>query len=177
MPHIRIATPADRDAIHAIHLNAFPSAEAQSVAELAVNLLGEQTTPDTISLMAEVGSTPVGHIAFSPIFADGNHHWQGYILAPLAVAPEQQKAGVGSSLINAGIELLKDRRIAVVLVYGDPGYYGKFGFKPESASCFLPPYPLEYPFGWQALILNRETAPEKAVQFACVDSLNKAELW
>ena len=44
--------------------------------------------------------------------------------------------------------------VNVVFVYGDPKYYGKFGFSAEVASAYSPPYELQYPFGWQAVALN-----------------------
>ena len=67
----------------------------------------------------------------------------GYILAPLAVSSEHQKQGVGSNLINAGIDMLTKDGVGVLLVYGDPAYYGKFGFKEEIGHSFVPPYTLQ----------------------------------
>ena len=61
----------------------------------------------TISLVAEIDGKLVGHIAFSPVtFSDGSKNWYG--LGPISVKPDCQKQGIGKSLVNEGIGLLKD---------------------------------------------------------------------
>ena len=97
-PRIRVATSLDRDDIRDVHLCAFPEDENQLVATLATSLLSEETNPETIALVADVGGVVVGHVAFSPVTADTNKNWLGYILAPLGVKPEYQKSGIGSKL-------------------------------------------------------------------------------
>ncbi len=42
----------------------------------------------------------------------------------------------------------------MLFVYGNPDYYGKFGFSVDTAQCYIPPYWLEYSFGWQAIALS-----------------------
>ena len=81
--HIRIATKIDRDDIHNVHWSAFAEDERETVSKLAVNLLSEETTPQTISLVAESDGVVVGHVAFSPVAIDNNEKFQGYILALL----------------------------------------------------------------------------------------------
>ncbi|MCK5102665.1 MAG: hypothetical protein KAR17_07615, partial [Cyclobacteriaceae bacterium] len=51
--HIRIATSLDRDDVRDVHLAAFAEGEREIVSKLAINLLSEETTPQTISLVAE----------------------------------------------------------------------------------------------------------------------------
>ena len=176
MTHIRVATSLDRDDVHEIYLCAFPEGEKQIVSTLAVNLLSEETTPKTISLVAEADGAVVGHISFSPV-AVNNKSWKGYILAPLGVKPEYQKRQIGSKLIESGMERLSKTGVHVLFVYGDPKYYGKFGFNADPASGYSPPYELQYPFGWQAIILNEGVFPESTVKLSCVDPLKDAELW
>ena len=101
----------------------------------------------------------------------------GYILALLAVAPKHQKKGIGSNLIESGIDMLTKNGVGAVLVYGDPDYYGRFGFKVEIGLSFVPPYSLQYPFGWTCMMLNDIPVPEHPIQFACVSALSKPELW
>ena len=60
---IRPAASTDRDAIHALHLSAFPESENQLVAKLATDMLKETTTPATMNLVAETGGEVVGHSA------------------------------------------------------------------------------------------------------------------
>lgn len=53
-------------------------------------------------------------------------------LAPVAVLPSQQGRGVGTRLIEAGLEHLRAGSHPAVVVVGDPGYYLRFGFLPGS---------------------------------------------
>jgi putative acetyltransferase len=177
MTHIRVATSLDRENIRKVHLSAFPEGERRLIATLAVNLLSEETTPETIALVAETDDAVVGHIAFSPVSVDTNENWRGYLLAPLGVRPEYQRRRIGSKLIENGIERLSNNGANVLLVYGDPKYYGKFGFEAETAANYLPPYELQYPFGWQAIVLRHEAPHERAVKISCVASLRDPELW
>ena len=116
-------------------------------------------------------------MSYSPIFLKSDSLMSGYILAPLAVSPENQKQGVGSNLINAGIDLLTKDGAGVLLVYGDPAYYGRFGFKEEIGQSFVPLYRLQFPFGWTGMMLNDTPVPEQPIQFECVSALSKPDLW
>ncbi len=177
MTHIRVATNLDRDSIREIHLCAFTEGENQRVSALSVNLLDEETNPKTISLVAEVDGVVVGHIAFSPVRINNNKSWSGYILAPLGVMPEYQKRHIGSKLIESGMERLFTMGVNIVFVYGDPKYYGKFGFNADAASKYSPPCELKYPIGWQAVMLNEDVFTESEVKISCVVPLIDPELW
>lgn len=177
MSSIRAATKLDHDNIREVHLRAFSGGEAQVVATLASNLLSDETSPETFALVAEIDGTVVGHIAFSPVTFDTKRKLKGYILAPLGVMPDYQKCRIGSELIEVGIEQLSKKGVNVLFVYGDPKYYGKFGFKAETASNYLPPYELQYPFGWLANIINEEGSAERTIKISCVASLRDPALW
>ena len=177
MTWIREATNLDREKIREVNLRAFPEGENKIVASLAVNLLSEETSPETFTLVAEIDGEVVGHIAFSPVTVDNNKKLKGYILAPLGVTPEYQKRQIGSKLIESGIERLTIKGINVLFVYGDPEYYGRFGFNADVASGYSPPYELQYPFGWQAMTLNEVASAESISGISCVDSLCDPQLW
>ena len=175
--NIRTATTLDRDGIRRVHLNAFPEGEGEIISRLAVELLSENTTPETISLVADMDGDIVGHVAFSPVTIDRDDNFRGYILAPLAVAPDHQHHGIGSRLIEHGLQQLSATGTNVVFVYGDPDYYGRFGFTADAANHYNAPYKLEYPFGWQALVLNGQAITNPPVAIRCVASLSDPELW
>jgi putative acetyltransferase len=175
--HIRTAISSDLDGIREVHLRAFPEDEREIVSKLAIDLLAENTMPHTISLVAETGNTVVGHVAFSPVEFDNNDNLQGYILAPLAVMPDYQKKQIGSNLIESGIQTLLKMGVNILFVYGDPEYYGKFGFNAEDAENFIPQYKLQYPFGWLAIILNEPSIEYEPCSIVCVASLSDPKLW
>ena len=177
MTRIRVATGLDRNDVREIHLCAFPEGEKQIVSTLAVNLLNEETSQKTISLVAEADGAVVGHIAFSPVTVNNNKNWKGYILAPLGVKPEYQKRQIGSKLIESGKERLSKMGVNILFVYGDPNYYGKFGFDADTASGYSPPYELQYPFGWQGIALNECGTGKSSIKMACVTSLCDPALW
>jgi putative acetyltransferase len=175
MSRIRLATPRDQQDIRAVHRAAFPESERDAIAGLAVALLEWNSTPPTLSLVAEAGSEVIGHVAFSPVFIDDAESWSGYILAPLAVEPAHQGKRIGTALVDSGIRQLAGAD--VLFVYGDPDYYGRFGFDAATAATYQPPYALEYPFGWQALDLNPtgRTRPQGVLR--CVEPLKDPTLW
>ena len=175
--NIRVATSLDRGSIHSVHWSAFAENERDLVSKLAVDLLSENTTPQVISLVAESEGIVVGHAAFSPVTFDHNENLQGYILGPLGVKPDYQKRGIGSKLVASGMDRLSKLGVNILLVYGDPEYYGRFGFSVGAAKRYLPPYDLEYPFGWQSITLNECSIKESPIKVACVTSLCDPALW
>jgi predicted N-acetyltransferase YhbS len=48
---------------------------------------------------------------------------------PVSVLPEYQNKGIGGKLINRTIELSKEMGYKAIIIYGDPEYYKRFGFK------------------------------------------------
>ena len=174
---IRLAQEIDLDSILKVIETAFSDEENKVIMNLVQELHQETTSPSIKSLVAEVDNQVIGYVSYSPIFLKSDSSISGYILAPLAVSPEHQKRGVGSNLISAGIDMLTKDGVGVLLVYGDPAYYGRFGFKEEIGQSFVPPYPLEYPFGWTGMMLNGTVVPEEPIRFDCVAALSKPELW
>jgi putative acetyltransferase len=175
--NIRLAQETDLDSILKVIETAFSDEENKLIMNLVVELSEETTSPSIKSLVAEVDNQIIGYVSFSSIFLKSDSSISGYILAPLAVAPKHQKKWIGSNLIKSGIDMLTENGVGVVLVYGDPDYYGRFGFKAEIGLSFVPPYSLQYPFGWTGMMLNETSIPEQPIQFECVSALSKPDLW
>jgi putative acetyltransferase len=125
---IRSEQPQDSGPIDAVHLAAFPSdAEARLVSLLRKN--GHAS----VSLVCEIGGRVVGHILFSPVeIAGKTSNSSGLGLAPLAVLPEFQRMGIGSSLVTAGLAACRQSGCGFVVVLGHPEYYPRFGFRKAS---------------------------------------------
>ena len=67
----------------------------------------------------------VGHVAYSRVTPAAIGKGQGLqvaCLAPVSVWPDRQRSGIGSALITASLEKLKD----LVLVLGPPSYLSAF---------------------------------------------------
>ena len=142
-----------------------------------MDLLLEETNPPVLSLVAEANGKNVGHVAFSPVAVDVDPDYQGYILAPLAVTPDHQKHGIGSKLIRGGIRRLSETDAAILFVYGDPDYCGRFGFRADLAEAFHPPYELQYPSGRQVVKLCEQKREIPPANIRCVAALCDPALW
>lgn len=124
---IRAEKAEDRLAVRAINEAAFESfAEAN-----LVDALREQAQP-LVSLVAEQDGGIVGHIMFSPVELPGYPEIRLMGLAPMAVLPAQQRQGIGSALVRAGLKECVKGGVGAVVVLGHPGYYPRFGFVPAS---------------------------------------------
>jgi predicted N-acetyltransferase YhbS len=174
---IRRADHGDRDGVYSVHWAAFEKSERALISKLAVDLLAETSSPEVLSLVADSDGVIVGHVAFSPVTVEGVERPRSYILGPLGVTPGFQKQGVGTRLIGDGVRRLREADVDIVLVYGDPGYYSRFGFTRESAVPFIPPYKLQYAFGWLAMSLNDRVFETSSRKIACVTSLCDPALW
>ncbi|QDT69539.1 hypothetical protein MalM25_24780 [Planctomycetes bacterium MalM25] len=174
---IREASPSDRDAIRAVHALAFAGPEAEPVAKLAVELLDETGPRATLNLVAESTGELVGHVAFSPVAFAASEGLSGYLLAPLGVRPDHQMRRVGTQIVEEGINRLRGQGVDVLLVYGDPAYYGRFGFTDKNSNRFVPPYELEQPFGWLTLPLREDRLPKGPMRLSCVEPLCDPGLW
>lgn len=146
---IRPECGADIDAIGCVTEQAFldhPHSQ-QTEAFIIAALRGNGAL--SVSLVAESGGEIVGHIAFSPVvISGGGSNW--YALGPLSVAPEAQGRGIGQALVKAGLSALRGLPSNGCVVVGEPGYYGRFGFRSDP-HCTMNGIPQVYvqvlPFG------------------------------
>lgn len=120
---VREEQERDHAEVHAVNLAAF---ETPAEAKLVIRLRKEARP--TISMVAVKGEEVVGHILFSPVVLSEHESLQIMGLAPVAVAPEHQRKGVGSSLVRAGLKRCKETGYGAVVVLGHPEYYPHFGF-------------------------------------------------
>jgi putative acetyltransferase len=121
---IRPEEEGDADAVFAVNEQAFDRAdEARLVARL------RREADPYIGLVAVRDARVLGHIGFSPVTIEG---WSNPVaaigLAPLAVSPPAQRQGIGAQLVRAGLAACRERGFVLVVVVGDPRYYGRFGF-------------------------------------------------
>lgn len=123
---VRDEEPFDHDAVRAINEAAFDTAAEANL----VDTLRTSAMP-CISLVAEVNGEVVGHIMFTPVTLDDAG---GLVmgLAPMAVAPDSQRHGIGSALVREGLARCGRLGAIAVVVLGHPEFYPRFGFVPAS---------------------------------------------
>lgn len=128
MIDIRTEVSADVEAVRAVNVAAFGRTNE---ATLVDQLRGVESV---ISLVAVRSHQIVGHICFSPVTIAGDCPPTGlcFGLAPVAVSPDLQRQGIGTQLIQQGIEVCRQQGGIAIVVLGHPDYYPRFGFVPAS---------------------------------------------
>ena len=150
---IRESVPGDLAGIESLYPEAFPD---EDLLPLVRDLLWD--APVALSLVGIIDSRLVGHGILTKCRVVGSRT-KAALLGPLAVAPAWQKQGIGRAIVRAGLKRLEDAGVSQVYVLGDPAYYGRLGFQPES--CVTPPYPLpaEWAGAWQSKSLGGGATP------------------
>jgi putative acetyltransferase len=120
---VRKESPADVEAIHALHAASFPTAAEAALVD-ALRAAGQLS----ISLVAIERAQVIGHVGLSPVTVDGVPSGLG--LAPVAVRLDCRRRGVAARLIREALELCRMAATGLVVVLGDPRYHGRFGFEP-----------------------------------------------
>jgi putative acetyltransferase len=116
--HFREAKPEDDEDVLQVHRLAF---SRDDETELVRNLMQDDSARPWLSVVAEEQSQIVGHVLFTALRLVDTESAVGLsILAPLAVLPKHQKAGIGRRLIEYGCETLTRRGTGLVFVLGTP---------------------------------------------------------
>lgn len=167
---IRASGDSDGPAIQSLYPQAFPD---EDLLPLVKDLLRDADI--AISLVATIDARVVGHVILTKCGVVGSGVTAA-LLGPLAVAPAQQRRGIGSALVRAGLKRLKDEGVDLVCVLGDPDYYGRLGFAREMH--VEPPFPLpaEWNNAWQSQYLSDATIP-CAGQLTVPPQWRKPALW
>jgi putative acetyltransferase len=88
-------------------------------------------------------------------------------LSPLGVRPAHQRRGHGSALVRASLEAVRAAGEPLLLVQGDPAYYGRFGFVRADALGLLRPPEALNDHGFQVVVLELEaTLPQGRVVYS-----------
>jgi putative acetyltransferase len=106
-----------------------------------VDRLRAQTS--IISFVALQAGQVIGHILFSPV-AIAQQPVNLFILglAPVAVHPDWQRQGIGSTLIRHGLREIAQAGCRAVVVLGSPSYYGRLGWMPAKLKGLTCEYPV-----------------------------------
>jgi len=92
-----------------------------------------------LSVVALVDDRIVGHVGFSQLVIGEKH--EALALAPVAVVSNRQRQGIGTALVRWSLEECRRMGHRLVIVLGEPEYYGRFGFTPAATCGIESPFP------------------------------------
>jgi len=144
--HVRDELPAHAAQVAAVVEAAFERAdEAEMVAALREGRAAVVSLIAQVTAEAGEAGAIIGHVVLSPVTIGGSSEPRGLGLGPLAVAPEFQRRGVGSRLVEAALRRARLLGYSYVVVLGHPPYYPRFGFLPASRFGLSYPAPVPDP--------------------------------
>lgn len=152
------------------------SEEGALIGELARNLL-ISTAPDDIKVfLAREGGDLIAAAVFTRLIYSKDPRVV-FLLSPMAVATQWQGHGLGQRLLTHALASLREAGVDVAITYGDPGFYGKVGFRAINESIARPPLPLSQPEGWVGQSLTEEPLEAVKGSATCVAALNDSSFW
>lgn len=126
---IRLETSGDVAGVRAVNLAAFPT---PFEADLVDTLRG--TIAPWRSYVAVRDGSVVGHLLFTPVSLEPAPTRAVAVLAlgPMAIHPDAQGLGIGSTLVDSSLAEVGRSRVDAVVVLGHPEWYPRFGFVPAA---------------------------------------------
>jgi putative acetyltransferase len=131
-PTIRSAQPDDAPGILAVVGDAFAYGGTRDACEeldIVRGTWAARPGHPLIELVADEDGTVVGHLQAAPGRLDGRESTVAGV-APVCVAPAHQGKGIGSALVRELIRLAEARAWPLLVLLGEPAFYGRFGFEP-----------------------------------------------
>jgi putative acetyltransferase len=148
--NVRRADAADLEAALAVHRAAFGRDEE---AEMAAAIVESGQFPHELSLAAVVEDRIAGHVISSWVGLEGSDR-RLLQLGPIGVLPELQGQGIGSALVRASLDATRALGEPLLLLEGNPAYYGRFGFVRADELGLLPPPEALYDWAFQVAVLD-----------------------
>jgi len=152
------------------------SKEGALIGNLVRNLLGGTVEKDLFVFTAEQDGAIIAGVLCSRLsYAQDVRSL--FILAPVAVATNQQGQGIGQKLLTHALAGLRSAGVDIAMTYGDPNYYTKVGFKPITEADAQAPCKLSQPEGWLAQPLTGHKITPLQGPSRCVEALNDPVFW
>jgi putative acetyltransferase len=176
---IKKSSAKDLKGLLEVENRAFGETEGPVIVKLVNDLLADPTAKPVLSMIALHQDQIVGHILFTNSVIKGYESIGSAILAPLAVDPDFQNQGLGSSLISEGLKILVASGVKLVFVLGHPDYYPRSGFKPAGRYGFEAPYPIPEAVeeAWMVQELNPGYIGSVKGSIICAEVLDRPEHW
>lgn len=143
---LRTIQPSDYQSVEKLIFNAFVNTEEGygNEAELVADLRKDPTYQSYFEVVALKNNTIVGHGLLSEVyvFKEDKALGTGLCLAPLAVAPKEQKQGIGAKILRELETRAKNENYPFINILGHPDYYSKFDYRLASYYGIYPPFPV-----------------------------------
>jgi putative acetyltransferase len=136
---VRRAGPDDTEAIRVVVAEAFGN-EGPLLCDLVDALQRHPCGRDGLSFVAEEDGAVVGHTLITRGRLDTfTRTVDVAVLSPLGVRPAAQRRGAGRALVAHAVEAADAAGFPVVFLEGDPGYYGRLGWRAAGPLGFRKP--------------------------------------
>lgn len=150
---IRLETPADYRRVEDLTREAFWNVYHPGCTEHYVLhvLRDDPAFVPELDLVMEQGGRLIGHVMYmrSEIHADDGRIIPVMTFGPISIDPEYQRQGWGSVLIRFSMEKARELGAGALLISGNAGFYGRFGFvkaSDRSIRYFAEPRDAEAPY-------------------------------
>jgi putative acetyltransferase len=134
---VRAETPADRENIRRLVDEAFGDTITSAIVDAIWD--SDRFVPD-LSLVAVSAGQTFGHVisSYVDLLVPGTR--RVLQVGPLAVVPSHQGRGIGTALMEETIRIADERGEPLLLIEGNPAYYGRFGFtRADEHGIEMPP--------------------------------------
>jgi len=134
---VRAETPDDHDDIRRIVDEAFGDTITSAIVD---GIWASDRFVPELSLVATSEGESVGHVISSYVDLLVPDTRRVLQVGPLAVVPSHQRQGIGIALMEETVRLADERGEPLLLIEGDPAYYGRFGFtRADAYGLEMPP--------------------------------------
>jgi len=151
---IRVAEEADWPAVLEVHRLAFGD---EDVPRLVAELREARLDVPSLSFVAVAEGRVVGNVMNSWVGVEGSDA-RLLQLSPLGVHPGFQRQGHGAALVRASLAGARALGEPLLLLEGNPRYYGRFGFVRADELGLLPPPEALYDWAFQVAVLDDRAA-------------------
>jgi predicted N-acetyltransferase YhbS len=127
---VRRERPEDEREISDVVAAAFGDA---SVADFTESIRASEGYVTGLTFVGEEDGRIAGYCMLSYVGLDGGPVDRLLSLTPVAVRPDRQRQGVGSTVVRGAVMAAEARGEPLVLVEGIPAYYPRFGFVSATA--------------------------------------------